>query len=148
MDIPAFPFSRTSKSAPKPLRGYPKEVVSVGDHIRARRLSLKLWQEDVAKILQVSSDTITNWETDRSAPNVKYYPAIIKFLGYIPFMFDLSKFGNKIKYYRYVKGLSHTEMGELLQRGASTIASWENGESVPAWGKSFIENFVDLDGKN
>lgn len=146
--IPAFPFSRNRKSVGKPIKGYPKEIVSVGDHIRAKRLSHKLWQEEVAKILQVSTDTVTNWETGRSAPNIKYYPAIIEFLGYIPFNFDLSTIANKLKYYRFLNGLSHAEMGKLLKRDASTIASWEKGESVPSWGKSIIENFVDLDGKN
>ena len=129
--IPAFPFSRTSKLAQKPLKGYPKEVVSVGDHIRAKRLRLKLWQVDLAKILQVSTETITNWETGRSNPNIKYYPAIIQFLGYIPFTLDLSTVGNKVKYYRIVNGLSHRNMGKLVNRDASTIVSWENANLVP-----------------
>ncbi|WP_318271277.1 helix-turn-helix domain-containing protein [Sphingobacterium cellulitidis] len=40
----------------------PESPKSIGDHIRNKRMELKLLQEDVAKIFDVSEDYITNWE--------------------------------------------------------------------------------------
>jgi len=63
---------------------YPKELKSLGDHIRARRLDLGLFQSQVAELIGVCPLTITNWEGNASQPPVQYMPAIIRFLGYDP----------------------------------------------------------------
>jgi DNA-binding XRE family transcriptional regulator len=62
----------------------PVKPQTVGDHIRKRRLSLKLFQKDVAEQLGVDSTSIPNWEANRSVPEIPYMPAIIRFLGYDP----------------------------------------------------------------
>lgn len=41
---------------------YAEDPVSIGDHIRKKRLELKLRQIDVAGICGVSEDRIRNWE--------------------------------------------------------------------------------------
>ena len=63
---------------------YPKELNTLGDHIRARRLDLGLFQSQVAELIGVCPLTITNWEGNASQPPVHYMPAIIRFLGYDP----------------------------------------------------------------
>jgi site-specific DNA recombinase len=62
----------------------PSKPETVGDHIRLRRLKLKMIQKDVAKRLGVETPSIHNWETNFQEPRVQYYPAIIEFLGYNP----------------------------------------------------------------
>ena len=52
---------------------YPKELVTLGDHIRSRRLDLGLEQQDVAKIIGVTTTSINNWELKRSTPEIRYY---------------------------------------------------------------------------
>jgi DNA-binding XRE family transcriptional regulator len=110
---------------------YPENPVSIGDHIRKKRMELKLLQKDVAKICGVTVDCITNWEKNRSLPQIQFYPSIIKFLGYFPFTVDTSTLVGKLKAYRYLNGLSHNRMGRLMEVDGSTICSWENEENNP-----------------
>jgi len=82
-DIPALPFChlkfKTSYLAP----GYPKEIRTIGVHIRKKRLDLGLLQKDVSKIIGVSKTTIYNWENARTTkPPVSIYPKVYEFLGY------------------------------------------------------------------
>jgi len=64
---------------------YPKELKTIRDHIRKKRLDLNLYQKDVAKILGVSECSVWNWEKGTSNPSVKLKLRIIAFLGYVPF---------------------------------------------------------------
>lgn len=87
MGIPALPFSRLKKIVRKPMGGkYISNPTTVGEMIRNRRLELGQLQKDVAGILAVSEDCITNWENNRAYPQQRYYKAIRSFLKYDPFM--------------------------------------------------------------
>ena len=90
-----------------------------------------MFQKDVAKILNVTEDTITYWENERSQPMVHCYPAIINFLGYNPFEVEVNRFGDTVKNYRIKHGLSHKKLGKKLGVDASTVGAWENGKSEP-----------------
>jgi len=72
---------------------YPKHLKALGNHIRAKRLDLGLLQKDVAGIIGVTTDTITNWEKGRNQPMHWHYLKINKFLGYSPFE-QLKSVGN------------------------------------------------------
>jgi len=63
---------------------YPKELNTLGDHIRQRRLDLGLFQKQVAEQIGVDKTTVSNWECHESSPQVHDMPAIIRFLGYNP----------------------------------------------------------------
>ena len=54
--------------------------VTLGDHLRRRRLELGLHQKDVAKIIGVTTSSIWNWEHG-AEPELRYQPQIITFLG-------------------------------------------------------------------
>ncbi|MES9815454.1 MAG: helix-turn-helix transcriptional regulator [Candidatus Thiodiazotropha sp.] len=58
---------------------------TLGDHIRRMRLKHALRQNDVAPRLGVNSWTLRNWEHNRTEPSVRYYSAIMDFLGYCPY---------------------------------------------------------------
>ena len=107
------------------------ENAPIGLHIKKKRLELKLRQEDVAGILEVSTDCMTYWENDRSKPQIQYAPKIIKFLGYNPFLFEMDTLGGRIKYYRLLHGLSHKKMGGIVGVDGATISTWETGKFVP-----------------
>jgi len=77
-----LPFSRLKIKVKKPKGvNYPKDLNTIGDHIRAKRLDLGLLQKDVAKLIGVSEDCITFWENGRSKPQKRFYLLIIKFLN-------------------------------------------------------------------
>jgi transcriptional regulator with XRE-family HTH domain len=81
----ALPFChfelRAARSKPA---NYPSQINSLGDHIRVRRLGLKLLQKQIADQIGVHELTITGWEGNATVPEVRYMPAIIQFLGYNP----------------------------------------------------------------
>ena len=110
---------------------YPKIPVSIGDHIRKKRMELKLFQKDVAKICGVTEDCITNWEKNRTVPQIQFFPNIISFLGYIPFEADLTTLSGKLKAHRQINGLSQKQLGKILGVDGATICSWELEENQP-----------------
>ena len=92
---------------------------------------MRLLQKDVAEKIGVCEDSITYWENNRSEPSVKYYPEIIKFLGYVPFEVDASTMGGQIKLYRYLNGLSQEEFALKLGVNESTVFHYEKNEHKP-----------------
>lgn len=93
-----MPICNIQLKAKKPnKKPYPKELVTYGDHLRTKRLDLNLFQPQVAKIINVTTDSITNWELNRNEPNLNQIPKIILFLGYKPDIVE-----NPIKKYRIV----------------------------------------------
>lgn len=106
---------------------YPKNPTSIGEHIRKKRIELKLFQKDLADLFGVSEDCITYWENNRSTPQIHYYPVIIKFLAYCPFELDLTTFEGRIKAYRYLNGLSLKHFAKLMEVDPQTVVGWEKG---------------------
>lgn len=95
-------------------------------------MDLKLFQSDVAKLFDVSTDCVTYWENNRSSPQVIFYPKIIEFLGYSPLSFDETTISGRIKAYRYRNGTTAKMFGKLLKVDPSTVTEWENGNQIPA----------------
>ncbi len=119
---------RTAK--PKSDR-YPKELKSLGDHIRACRIDLGLFQSQVAEQIGVCEQTITNWESNASQPPVQYIPAIIRFLGYNPPEF-VTTFPQRLTAWRRARGLTQKQLADELSVDPSTIQDWENGQHEPS----------------
>ena len=111
---------------------YPKQIITIADHLRKRRLDLKLFQSDVARTIGVSEDTITYWENGRTVPLISAIPSVIRFLGYNPYGVDTSTVGGKVKQYRLMKGLSLKNFARLVHVDPSTVKSWEDNEFIPA----------------
>jgi transcriptional regulator with XRE-family HTH domain len=99
---------------------YPKELITYGDHLRKKRLDLNLSQPQVAKIINVTTDSITNWELNRNTPELSYIPKIISFLGYTPKINE-----NPNKQYRIQKGISQKEMARILEIDPTTLSRIE-----------------------
>ena len=110
---------------------YPKSLITIADHLKKKRMDLQLFQEDVAQIVGVTTDCITNWENSRAIPQIQYMPSIIAFLGYNPASLRSKTFGDRIKEYRLLHGLSHKRMGKKLGVDGSTVSSWESGKFQP-----------------
>ena len=63
---------------------YPKQLKTLGDHLRKVCLDRALSQPEVASQLKVTTDTITNWELNRYQPQTRFQDHIFRFLGYRP----------------------------------------------------------------
>lgn len=131
MGIPAFPFCCLEVSAKPPHLKLLDNPQVIGEHLKKRRLQLRLLQTDVAKIFDVCEDSITGWENGRSRPQIQYYPKIIQFLGYNPFPVNTETIGGRIRKYRIEHGLSHKKLGACIGVDASTIHSWEENKTTP-----------------
>jgi len=89
-----------------PSEAYPKSLQTIGDHLRKKRLDLKLFQKDVAEVIGVDTLTICNWENNLTNPRLYLLPKIYHFLGCNPSQSNATTLGEKIKEHRIQKGLS------------------------------------------
>jgi transcriptional regulator with XRE-family HTH domain len=109
----------------------PEQLNTLGDHLRRRRLSLKLLQRQVAKQLGVGKTSIYNWETNRTKPGLEHMPAIIRFLGYNPIP-PSDGWADRLVQNRTALGLSQKEAAKQMGVDPCTLARWERGEREPA----------------
>jgi transcriptional regulator with XRE-family HTH domain len=130
--MPALPFCHISLKGQKPLpKAYPQELKTLGDHLRKRRLDLKLLQKNVAQILGVKEATVWNWENNRTSPGLHYIPRIVEFLGYAPFNAESKTLGERIVNYRRLSSITQKELARTLGVDPSTLARWERNENHP-----------------
>jgi len=131
----------SSKVVKKPLKyEYSFFPVTLGEHIRKKRIEDGLLQRDVAAIIGVIEQSITNWENGRSQPQLQNYPAIIEFLNDYPFDHAIDTIEGKIKQIRYCKGYSFDVFGAVLGVHGTTVNAWEHGEHAPsAYYKALIK---------
>ena len=128
-----MPFCKVTLKARKPVSAaYPKRLKTLGDHLRKRRLDLKLLQEEVAQKLGTSNTSIYNWENNRASPSLYSIPGIIKFLGYVPDFRQANTLGEKIVISRRLLGLTQKELAHRLGIDPSTLGRWERGKSTPS----------------
>ena len=129
----AFPFYETTLTARKPQDpAYPAQLETVGDHLRKRRLDLNLLQKVVARQIGAHITSLWAWETNTKTPALRYYPAILKFLGYDPWQGEDESFAQKIKKYRYRNGLSQVQLASMLKVDPRTVSDWEAGRKQPS----------------
>jgi DNA-binding transcriptional regulator YiaG len=78
----ALLFCRVRLKGKKPKdKAYPKEVATIGDAIRKRRLDLGLKQKDVAGIIGFDETSVLNWEKGYNSPRSDKMAGIERFLG-------------------------------------------------------------------
>jgi len=109
---------------PKPNPGYRLQLVSVGDHIRKKRLALGLMQKEVASRLGATSATVKNWEQGHTEIEVRFYPKIIGFLGYNPLPEARTR-GEVIRRERMSRGLAANRLAQLAGIDENTVARLE-----------------------
>jgi len=83
MDRVAWPICKTTLKALKPSK-LPQNPVSIGEHIKKRRLEQRFSQKGLAQILGVNECTIWHWENNYYQPQTRFLSKIIEFLEYNP----------------------------------------------------------------
>ena len=138
-----MPICKITLRAKKPTNpAYPLSLISIGDHIKKKRIDLNLFQKDVAKLIGVKEESVYNWENNYSKPKIYLHPRIIKFLGYVPFDLPKETIGDKIKSYRKEHGLSQRKLAKLWGVDQTTIRDWENNKHQP--GKKLAERISNI----
>jgi transcriptional regulator with XRE-family HTH domain len=125
-----LPFCHVTLSTKKPQsEAYPKVLITIGDHLRKKRLDLNLLQKEVAVTIGVDTCTIANWEKNRSSPQLHLLPRVLRFLGYTPFSGGVgTELGERIRAYRRSRGMTQKGLAKELGIDPTTLARWERGQ--------------------
>lgn len=98
----------------------------MGEHLKRRRLDLKLLQRQVAEEIGCSKASLLNWERGRAEPELRFMPAIIRFLGYDPTAPDPTlSIGARLRATRRARGLSQEALAWLIGIDPTTVRDWE-----------------------
>lgn len=83
-----------------------------------------LLQREVAAWIGVTKEVIHNWEGDHAEPEVRYYPALIGFLGYNPLP-DPNSLGQEVRRARMSRGWSIGRLAKEAGVDPATVARLE-----------------------
>ena len=111
-------------TVPTPKPRYPKQIKHLGDRIRARRIDLGLLQREAASRIGVTGEAVHNWEGDHAEPEVRFYPALIDFLGYNPLP-EPRTLGEAVKRERMNRGWSMARLAKEVGVDSGTVARLE-----------------------
>ena len=109
---------------------YERKPVTLGQHLKKRRLEENLLQKDVAEMIGCGTWTYITWETDRSKPAIKWWPLIIKFLEYDPNSAPVCMATGLVAARRRL-GLSMSNMSARLSVNPTSYLRWESGRGKP-----------------
>jgi transcriptional regulator with XRE-family HTH domain len=99
----------------------------VGEHLKRARLERGIQQRDAAREIGCDPGTLLNWEKGRVVPDVRFWPKILRFLGYDPRP-EPEGFGGRIRAGREAEGLSEEALARRLGLDPGTVGAWEREE--------------------
>ncbi len=102
------------------------EPRTIGEHLRRCRLKRGLSQNDAARLLGVTSWTVSNWEKGRATPLIESLPRLSGFLGYDPFP-ELTSLPERLLAKRRAMGWSIAKAADWLGVDRSAWSDWEHG---------------------
>lgn len=100
------------------------EPKTLGEHVRKRRLELRLTQKGAGECLGVNVFTVLNWEKGKRKPPIEAIPRIIGFLGYDPFPKPTSH-SEQLTALRRAMGWTVKEAARQLGIDPGTWSRWE-----------------------
>ncbi len=95
-------------------------------------------------MLGVSKQTYEHWERGVHEPEFRYFPGVIRFLGYDPSPVPAS-LPDRIRAARRRQGISQEELAHRLGLDPSTVGTWETGAVVKPYPRitRLFENYVE-----
>jgi transcriptional regulator with XRE-family HTH domain len=108
----------------------------VGEHLKRARLDRGIQQRDAARSIGCRPAALGSWEKGRVAPDVRFWPAILAFLGCDPRP-EPAGFGGRLRAAREAEGLSERELARRLGLDPGSVAAWERGEMSPAYSRTW-----------
>ena len=122
-------FSKITLTALKP-NDIPKELSSLGDHLKKRRLTLQQFQKGVSLRLGINEWTYHKWETNKNVPMIRMWPKVIEFLGYDPHGSPTTT-AEALCSKRRRLGISRRKAAAMMGVDPGTLEKWERGRNVP-----------------
>ena len=113
-------------------KDYPKELNTLGDHLRKARLDRGLHQTEVASLLGVAEMSVNAWELNNNQPSAKYTKKIIEFIGYLPKEWLEAPIPLKLRYARLISGKTQAQASAELGLDYTTIQMIEKGARKPS----------------
>jgi DNA-binding transcriptional regulator YiaG len=110
-------------------KGFILRPETLGQHLRSRRLVLKLTQVQAARRLNTLREHYERWERDEVAPTVSFWPRLIGFLGMYPV--TVQSAADWVLKARRMLGLSQFAFGRKIQAIAEDVRKWERGVAEP-----------------
>jgi transcriptional regulator with XRE-family HTH domain len=111
----------------------PKELdvapVTLGEHIKRRRLELELTQPQAAERLGVNPTTVVCWEKGKGGPSIRSFPAIFAFLSHSPYP-EPATVCERLHQWRRERGRSICEAALQLGVDPTTWGDWERGKLI------------------
>ncbi len=99
----------------------------MGEHLKRARLDRGIQQRDAARSIGCRPAALGSWEKGRVAPDVRFWPAILAFLGCDPRP-EPAGFGGRLRAAREAEGLSERELARRLGLDPGTVAAWEGDQ--------------------
>jgi transcriptional regulator with XRE-family HTH domain len=122
-----LPFTRLTLNCLKP-NELIREPATLGEHVKQRRLKLRLTQKEAARKLRVTAATVLKWEQGGN-PRLKHWPAILTFLTYDPRP-GAASFKDRLYAFRQALGWSQKTAAVHLGVDSSKWSSWEAGGTI------------------
>lgn len=98
----------------KPVPGLPPTLQTIGNHLLKRRVDLRLTRKAAAEQMGLHPTTLKNWEKNRTQIEVRFYPALIGFLGYNPLPEARTR-GEAVRRQRLTLGLSLARLAKMAR---------------------------------
>lgn len=111
-------------------RDYPRFPTTIGEHVRKRRLDLKLRQIDAAMIIGCDELTVVNWEKGHTQPSVNRMAGVVKFLGFNPLP-NGDSLAQTLVNHRKALGVTQSHFAARIGVDPGTLGRWERGEREP-----------------
>jgi transcriptional regulator with XRE-family HTH domain len=106
------------------------EPHTLGEHVKRRRLILKMTKRQAAVPLGVAPETVRHWENgETNSPPVERIPAILEFLGYDPFV-EPESIPDRLRATRRRSGWSIRRAAAHLGVDPTTWGAWEEGKAI------------------
>ena len=91
-------------------------------------MELEISQSQLAEPFGVQTDTVRNWERNKSKPTLRYYPRIQEFLGYDPAPNEPKTIGEKLLKYRRDRGITQMELARQIGIDPTTLSRLEKNK--------------------
>jgi len=130
----------------------PTQPTTIGGHLRRRRMQLEIFQPEAARMLGVSTVTLSRWECDKIFPTPEFHQPIITYLGQDPFvtaphpqlksiqsnetngvaiLSHAERIGLAIKQCRLERKLTRKQCAGSIGVDPRMLRDWENGKHSP-----------------